>query len=277
MGPGVGAVLVLDRAVRFAVMRIRRTDPRASGPLRAPAVLTAGLLASGLLAGCSGDGSSEEAADTASASTSSSAAETSGSDEGSDLASGLLPAEAFGADATVVAITPEQLAQGTGLAGSMEGVQITPEACASAVQGTQPAVEDFEDVAAQSATRGTAVTAQVLMRGGPTDGAVDVLTNSVAACPQAQVTSPDIGQATITFEALPVPELGDASAAVRLTTTIAQPDGTQVSVPTLIGLVEDGDRLMTLVSLDQGGAAPDPAAFTALLQEGYEVQADALG
>ena len=54
-----------------------------------------------------------------------------------------------------------------------------------------------------------------------------------------------------------------------------------VTVPVLAGAVEDGDRLVVLISLADpsgGGAAqPDPAAFTDLLQEAYQVQADALG
>jgi hypothetical protein len=233
-----------------------------------------------VLAACGGgDGDEEEAA-------SSSAAPTSEAEEPQpDLASGLLPAEAFGPDATVVALTPEQLAQGAGLAASgTEGLQISPAECGAAVEGAQPQFDDFDDVAAQSATTGSATTVEVLVRGGPTADVVDQMTAAVQRCPQAQVTSPQFGEATITFEALPVDALGDGSALLRYTTVVNLPDGSQVSVPAVMGAVEDGDRLLILMNLETSGlvggagSAPvDPAAFAALLADAYETQAEALG
>ena len=58
------------------------------------------------------------------------------------------------------------------------------------MQGTQPEFDDFDDVAAQSATIGTAATVEVLVRGGPTTDAVDQLAAAAERCPQAQITSP---------------------------------------------------------------------------------------
>ncbi|TFV53212.1 hypothetical protein [Blastococcus sp. TF02A-35] len=245
------------------------------GRLRLPGALAAGLVSAVVLAGCSGDGGSEESASSTSAS--SSAEET---EAASDLASGLLPAEAFGAEASVVAISPEQLRQGAGISALTEGVEIQPESCRVAVEGTQPDLDDFEDVAAQSASLGGTATVEMLVRGGPLEDAVGQLSQAGERCPQAQVELPDIGQATITFENLPVDDLGDGSALLRYTTAVTAPDGTQISVPTLVGAVEDGDRLLlllTVVADPTAGAELDAAAFADLLAQAYETQADALG
>ena len=247
-------------------------------PTRAALALAASVA---LVTACGGGEGGEEAASSSSSPASSSAAEES---EAPDLASGLLPAEAFGPDAAVVAVTQEQLAQGAGLAASgAEGLQITPEECASAVDGTQPDFDDFDDIAAQSATIGSATTVEVLVRGGPTKDTVGQLEEAAARCPQAQITSPAIGSATVTFEPLEVGELGDAAALLRYTTAVALPDGTQATVPALIGAVQDGDRVLILMNLETaaitGGAAAapaDPAAFADLLAQAYEAQAAAL-
>ncbi|TFV62681.1 UNVERIFIED_ORG: hypothetical protein E4P37_16585 [Bacillus sp. AZ43] len=247
-------------------------------PLRRPFALAAAVVVLGACGGGSGD---EEAAATSEPPSSATESEP-------DLASGLLPAEAFGADASVVAVTAEQLQQGAGLAAAgAEGLQISPEECAAAVEGAQPTFDDFDDVAAQSATTGSGTTVEVLVRGGPTEGTVDALGAAAERCPQAQVTSPEVGQATITFETLPVDDLGDGAAMLRYTTVVALPDGSQVSVPAVIGAVEDGDRLLVLMNLetsslgtgDPGAPATplDPAAFADLLAQAYETQADALG
>jgi hypothetical protein len=241
---------------------------------RTRAVLATGMAAAALLTACAGDDGSKAAA------TSSSSAETSAP----DLASGLLPADAFGPEATVVAISLEQLQKGTGLAtAGAEGLQITPEACATSVKGAQPSFDAFDDVVAESATVGTAATVEVLVRGGPIKDAVDQLAAAAERCPQAQLTSPRIGQATITFESLPVDHLGDGAALVRYTTAVSLPNGTQASIPALIGVVQDGDRLIVLMNLDAGGATsgtratpPDPAAFAGLLAQAYDAQAAAL-
>ena len=136
---------------------------------------TAGVV---LLAGCGGGGGDDEAAGSSSA-TSSSAAETSPP----DLASGLLTAEAFPDDATVVAVSLEQLRAGAGLGALGKDLTITPEECAPAVQGTQPDLDAFDDVSGLSATSPAGVTVEILMRGGPTTGAVDLLSAAVEQLP----------------------------------------------------------------------------------------------
>jgi hypothetical protein len=245
--------------------------------------LATALSASVLLCGC-GDGGGGR--DAAASSSSSPAAGTSAP----DLAGGLLPAESFGPDATVVALSLEQLRAGTGLAALGKDLTITPEACATAVQRTQPDLDAFDDVAGVSATTGPSATVEILLRGGPTEGAVDQMAQAVRRCPHAQVTSPELGTVTVDFATLPVADLGDGAAAMRYTTSVTTPDGAHVTVPVLVGAVEDGDRLVVLISLADptGGAAAggsvtpapaplDPAAFTDLLQQAYQVEADALG
>jgi hypothetical protein len=259
-------------------MRIRTRLVR---PHRRPALVTApaaaAVAAVVLLTGCGGNGGGTSAASSSEA-TSSSAAETSPP----DLASGLLPADAFGPGASVRAVSPEQLKQGTGFAATAgKDLRITPAECAAAVKDTQPSLDAFDDVAAETATVGTTATVEMLVRGGPIKNAVAQLAEAATRCPQAQVTSPQIGQATITFQQLPVPDLGDGAAALEYTTTATGPDGSQMTIPSLVGGVQDGDRLVMLIMLQAQpgapGAALDPTAFTALLQQAHETQADALG
>jgi hypothetical protein len=255
--------------------------PSRSRRPRVRAALAGGLAAALLLAGCGGDDGAPESGDAAQSSEKADRTKSGASAE-ADLASGLLTADAFGPDAAVVSVSPEQLEQGAGLAGSLGDVEVTPAECDAAVEGTQPDIGDFDDIAAVSAQSGTTVTVEMLVRGGPTEGTVDQLADAVQRCPTAQISSPQIGTATITFEGLDVADLGDGAAGLRYTTAVALPDGTQASVPALIGAVEDGDRLLVLMSLvvdttGQGAAPLDPAAFAALLEEAYQVQADALG
>ncbi|NEK85645.1 hypothetical protein GCU60_07700 [Blastococcus saxobsidens] len=240
--------------------------------------LGAGLATALVLVGCGG-GDSEEAASSSAAT--SSAEESSAEEPASDLAQGLLPAEAFGPDATVTAVSPDQLELGAGVVAGQD-VQVEPESCRASVESTQPDLTEFDDVAAQSASAGSVATVEMLLRGGPTDDVAALLREAAERCPQATITSPQFGEATLTFENLPVDELGDGAALARLTTAVAAPDGSQVSVPTLIGMVEDDDRLLVLVTVVVDptageGAGTDPAEFAALLEQAYETQADALG
>jgi hypothetical protein len=239
---------------------------------RLPGAVLVSMAAVGLLAGCAGSGSDGQAA----ASSTSAAASSSGSVTGSALTKGLLPAAAFGSQATVVGLTLEQLKQTTsGLGASTAGVQVSPDACAAAVQGTTPDFSKVGDLAAQSAVGSGGATIEALMTGGPAKGAVDKLSGATAACPQATVTSPQ-GTVTLTFSSLPLKKMGDDAAALQLTTALTKPDGTSASVPALLGAVEDHGRLLLLVTAGTAGAAPDQAAFTALLEKAYSTQAHAL-
>jgi len=246
-------------------------------PFRLRGLLAAGLLSTAVLTGCGGDDTGDEPR----ADSGAESAEAAEKEEPeADLASGLLGADAFGPTAVVTALSPEQLEEGAALSGDLDDVQVTPPECDAAVQGTQPDLDDFDDVAAVSAAEETTVVVEMLVRGGPVEGAVAQLAEAAQRCPQAQVSSPETGDASVTFEELPVPDLGDGAAALRFTTVVTLPDGTQVSVPALLGAVEDGDRLVVLTSLavDPAAAAVplDAAAFTALLEQAYERQAAAL-
>jgi len=253
---------------------------RRSRPFRLRGLLAAGLLSTAVLTGCGGDDVDDEPR----ADSDAKAAETSGKEEEPeiDLTPGLLGVDDFGPAAVVTSVSREELEQGSDQATSLaEGAQVTPAECNAALEKTQPDFADFEDVAAVSATEESTVVVEMIIHGGPVEGSVDQLADAAVRCPQVQVSSPQFGQATAVFESLPVPDLGDGSAAVLYTTTVALPDGTEGSLPMLLGAVEDGNRLIFLTSLavDPTGAAAAPldtAAFTALLEQAYEKQADAL-
>jgi hypothetical protein len=243
----------------------------------APAPVLACVLAgAALLTACNGDEGSSAAPSSPAASSSPTESAEAGAGAAGGLADGLLPAEAFGAGATVVPLSREQLEQGAGLAADPASLTITPEGCAAAVEGTQPQIEDYDEVAAESATVGGATTVEVLLQGEATAGSVQALAEAATNCPEAQISSPELGEARVTFEALDVPDLGDGAAAVRYTTTLAQ-GGQEVSIPTLVGLVQDGDRVITLLTIATDGSQPDAAAFASLLEQAFEVQAEALG
>ena len=252
---------------------------RTPRPARTGRFLT-GVSCAVLLTACGGGGGGEQEAagsSTAPASTTTaSPAPESASGQGGGLAEGLLPAEAFGEDATVIPLTQQQLEQSAGLAADPDSLDISPESCADAVSSTQPQIDDYEDVAAQSVTVGATTTVEVLLQGEATEGAVDQLAEAAAGCPEAQISSPELGEATLQFEALDAPDLGDGVAVVRYTTTLTQ-GGQEVSVPALVGLAQDGDRVITLLTIATDGSSADAAGFTALLEQAFEVQAEALG
>jgi hypothetical protein len=245
-----------------------------------PAALVGGLCGIALLAACTGgDGASEEAGASSSApatSTSPSSSAPAPDTETGGLAAGLLPGDAFGENATVVTLSREQLRQSAALTTDPDSLDVSPKACAEVLSATQPPIDDYEGVAAQSATVGATTSVEVLLQGSETREAVATLTDAVEACPKAQISSPELGEATLTFETLDAPAVGDAATAVRYTTTLTQ-GGQEVSVPALVGLVQDGERVITLLTIATDGSSPDAAAFTSLLEQAFEVQAEKLG
>ncbi|RBY75191.1 hypothetical protein DQ239_17825 [Blastococcus sp. TF02-09] len=249
------------------------TTSRLRGPL------AAGLLATAVLTGCGGEDPADDAAPTGAKASEASAKP----EPEADLATGLLGADDFGPTAVVTAVSREELEDGAGESTALaRGAEVTPAECSAAVQGTQPDFSDFEDVAAVSAVDETTATIQMLIRGGPVEGSVQQLADTAVRCSEVQVTAPSLGQVVVSgvFENLPAPDLGDDAAVVLYTTTLDLPDGTQGSMPMLLGAVEDGDRLVFLTSLPAnptGADAPlDAAAFTALLERAHETQAAAL-
>lgn len=258
------------------------------------------LAAVGLAAGCgsttgaTASGSTSSGASSSSSSSSSSAA--SGARQ-SPLSKGLLPASAFGAQANVVSLTLQQLQQqqSNGALGDTSGAQVNPPQCAAALKGSQPDPTKAKDLVAQSATTapsggGPAVlTVEEILQGGAAAQAVDQLKSISTACPKVTVTLPQGGGAVLTFSPLDVSAVGGQAAAVTLTTTVSAPGQPGVSVPALVGGVQDGDRVVLLITANAkapsaatGTAtasppAPDPAAFTALLKLAYITEKKALG
>ena len=243
-----------------------------------PAALTAGVCCVVLLTGCGGgsETTGESAASSSARSSTSSSAPAEPTEEGSRLTAGLLPVEAFGEGATLVPLSRDQLRQSAGLAADPADLDVSPASCTEVLTSAQPPVDEYEDVAAQGATVGATTTVEVLLEGEVTTRAVTTLAQAVESCPEATVSSPASGEATLTFENLDAPAIGDAVAAVRYTTTLTQ-GGQEVSVPALVGLVQDGDRLITLLTIATDGSSPDVAAFTSLLEQAFEVQAEELG
>jgi len=247
-----------------------------TGSCRGLGLLTAGLLGVAAVAGCSAEVAGTATASPAPGSAGSSAA--GAPDDVADLSAGLLPAEAFGAGAQVTPITAAQIAQQQSQLGGLGGLSdltITPDSCAPAVRSVQPGLDDLDGLGAQTVIAGSAATAEILAEGAGFADSVDQLAAAPQTCPQATITAPQIGDASVTFAALAVPALGDGAAGVTMTLALTGPDGQPVSVSLLLGMARDGDRLVSLTVTDPTGAT-DPAAFAALLQQAFERQADEL-
>jgi hypothetical protein len=137
---------------------------------RRTTLLVTGLVAGAVLTGCSADADVREAAATGSPSHPPSAQPAAATSAGTDtdLAAGLLPAEAFGADARVLPVSGEQLSRGAPAGmGTSADVEVTPESCSAALQALpvhQPPAA--EDLAAQVAVQGTTYTAELLALAG---------------------------------------------------------------------------------------------------------------
>ncbi len=249
---------------------------------RLPVVLL-GLGAVALLPACA-DRSTGEAAAPSSSSPSSSAA-ASGTEPSAEeaLQAGLLPAEAFGPDATVVTVNVQQLAT-TSSGGLPAGATVTPEACAQGVGATQLSVEDYGVVVAQSATSPVGVTVEVLAEsdrienGGAASGQAESgaagFDELLAQCRQVTVTGADGSTATVDFAPLEVPALGDASDGLSFTTAVRASDGTAITVPSLLAMATDGQRVVFLQQTGGSSAPLDQAAFTALFEEAFAAQQD---
>jgi hypothetical protein len=175
-------------------------------------------------------------------------------------------------------------------------VKVDPPQCADALKSTQPDTDNVKDLVAEAATtqgggQGMA-TIEAIMTGDAANGAVEKLNAAIKNCPKITITSPKIGQATVTFDKLDVSKIVDQAAAAKFTTTLTPPGHSAVTVPALIGAVQDGDPLVLLVNAavnTTGGATqssgqpaspsvdpPDTAAFTSLLRKAYTTEKSAL-
>jgi hypothetical protein len=242
---------------------------------RRTSLLTTGLVAGAVLTGCASDAGVQEAAATGAPPPSAEAA--AATPAPADLAAGLLPAEAFGPDARVLPVSGQQLSDGTPAAmGAPADVEVTPEACTAALQALPVQPPAAEDLAAQVAVQGATYTAELLAVAGPAAGLVGRVPELVGQCPQVTVSSPEHGSATFDLATFDVPDVGDAAVGVSVAVAATEPGGTRREASGLLGLVQDGDRVVALATGDREGAEPDRAAFTALLEQAHEVQAEAL-
>lgn len=277
----------------------RSRTARPPGPARrcgrrSAAGVTAALATAGLLAGCAGGGASwahgtagqpVAASPVAASPVASSAAAPAGTTS-ADLARGLLPADAFGAGAVVVPVSLEQLQQRLaavpgGLTAALAGVEVSPPACAAALQSVGAGLAGITGLAGEGARTGSGGTAEALVTGGPVDTAVDTLSSLVGTCPHVQITSPH-GSAAVDLTAVDLaaagaPDLGNGAAAVQATAVLTPADRAPVTVSGLLAAVHDGDRLLLLGTAAPGDTAPDLSSFASLLRRAYDTESHALG
>ena len=207
-----------------------------------------------------------------------------------DLRDRLLPASAFGDDATVVALSLEQLgAAGAGWGGWGGGwpgpwyggdddrrgdrggdVTVEPAECRAAVDALPLFDGDAVTLVAQAARTPQTQTVEVLAE-SPDVAALQLPVDQLAAgCSTVTATGPWGWTTTVEVRPLEVPQLGQQSGGVQVTVDAAGEE----SVNVLVGYVVDGSRgLLLAQSAAPDGAAPDPAAFTALLTEAAEAAA----
>ncbi|WP_448627887.1 hypothetical protein [Geodermatophilus sp. URMC 64] len=242
----------------------------ASRTRRAAGLLGAGLVTGAVLTGC---GSDETATAPAAATGPATAAAPAADTATPDLADGLLPATAFGPDATVIPVPADRLDRAGDLAGALAFVQVTPDSCATALREALPQVAAVSEAAAEVARSGDTVTAELLARPAGAD-AVGQFTTLSQACASAQVSAGEHGEGTVTVTPLGLPALagGVPAAAVSVAVEATGPDGQAWSGTALAAVVQDGDRVLALAQAAPSGGAVDPATFTDLLQQAVDAQ-----
>lgn len=207
------------------------------------------------------------------------------------MAKALLPASAFGANATVIDVNLEQLQKTTaGQLGTATGLKVQPAQCAAALKGAQVDPSQVKQMVGKSATSQTAAgkgseTLEAIMVGDAVSGAVDQLKNRLATCSHVTATSPQIGKVTVQFSPIDVSGIGAQAVGASYTTTITPPGHAAITVPAVIGIVHDGDRLILLLTANAQAPtvqsapapkAPNSAAFAALLKTAYTTEHQAL-
>jgi len=260
----------------------RSTSTRSRSARLTSAGLAAGAALALLLTGC---GAGQQQAGAAAPVSASPAARTSAA-QPADLTAGLLPASAFAAGSQVTRVTPAELAAHAdravpaGLAAVLRSATVTPDGCATVLRQLQTTAgggagpTGVDGFAAQTARAGLAGTAEGLVAGSATDGVLARLGSAAQACATATVST-SAGQGSVVVTPVEAPALGDGSQVVELRLTVPGPGGAPVTVPALAGVVQDGDRLVTLVQAAATGT-PDRPGFLALLRTAYDTQATAL-
>ncbi|MBM7804316.1 hypothetical protein JOD57_000153 [Geodermatophilus bullaregiensis] len=200
-----------------------------------------------------------------------------------ELRDALLPAPAFGADATVVGLTLEQVGAG-GLPdwsedwsnGLPDDVTVDPPLCGTALGALSGLPGVGEDggaapvLAAQAALGDRVRTVEVLAESPELEGLQLPVDQLLGACSSVTVSGPQGSSTTVDLEALDVARLGDRSAALRVTVSRDEAE----AMTALVGVVVTGDRGLLLAQTAAPDApAPDAAAFTALLGDAAEAAA----
>ena len=210
-------------------------------------------------------------AESSSAAPSSAAEEPSTEDE---LAAGLLPADAFGPEATVVTVDVRQLS--TGASGGLpEGATVTPPECGQGLGATTVSPEDFGVVVAETATAPDGVTVEVLAESEQVGDTAPRFDELVEQCPRITVDAPDGTSVTVDLAAFEVPAVGDTSDGLRFTTAVSAPDGTQLTVPSLLAVATEGQRMVFLQRTGADSTPLDEAAFTGLFEQAVQTAQDA--
>ncbi|MGY1832749.1 hypothetical protein ACI8AA_20250 [Geodermatophilus sp. SYSU D01180] len=207
-----------------------------------------------------------------------------------DLGDRLLPAEAFGPDASVVRLDdPDHDGDddwwhggwhggwggwGWGWGGwhdhdddgehdgLPDGVSVEPAACADVLEALPEPAEDAADpvVAAQAARSGDVHTYQVVAESPELAGLTLPVDQLLGACSSVTVTAPFGWDATAQLAPLDLPAVGGGSAGLQVTV-----EGWGDTVTMLVGVAVEGSRGLFLTqTAGPGDPAPDAAAFAGL-------------
>jgi len=228
---------------------------------------TAVLAAAAALTACGGSGNAGSGNAAAPGAVSEAAATSSAAVSVADLRDGLLPATAFGEDATVVGLSLEQLGDLPALAGLPQGATVQPSLCGKALTMLSKAAPGSGDgvlpaLVAEGSFSDDVRTLEVLADGPALDGLDLPVDRLLAGCSTVTVTGTDGAVTTVDLAALDVPDLGAAATGLQVTVT-----GPQGSAAALLGVVSAGQRAVVLAQTGADGATPDPAAFSALLTQ----------
>ena len=255
---------------------------------RSLTILGAGLVAGAVLSGCAAE-QPRTAPAAATGPVESSATPTPTAP--SELAAGLLPAEAFGEGADVDALPFDGVPYfghwghwGHGHWGHWghwghDDESVTPTACETALDEAATRFEDVQDAAGQVARADGVRTFEVLAVPAEPVDAVEQFQAVVDACGNVSFSEEhhdgDLFDLQVSIQ--PLPDLPDGMAGVSVTFSGTYPDDGSWAATSLLGVAQDGDRVLVLAQMSRDeDTALDPAAFTALLQQAYDVQADAL-
>jgi hypothetical protein len=247
---------------------------------RSIAVLGAGLVAGAVLTGCADQPRTATAAATGPAETS--APTSTPPSASSELAAGLLPADVFGESADVDVLPSDGVPyfghwdhwDHWGYWGH-DDESVTPAECQTALDEASTQIGDVQDAAGQVAQADGTRTFEVLAVPVEPGEAVAKFQAVVDACRSVSFSEDhgdaDHGDVQVSIAPLDVP---DGMAGVSVTFSGTYPDGSWAA-SSLMGIAQDGDRVLLLAQMSHDeDTALDPAAFTDLLQQAYDVQAD---